>query len=788
MPAEYPAEPGRSTRSGQGERVAALLNPDRFKPTSRPRQGDAGYSLIDLSTLIGIARRRYRLIVGFALAGVALALLLTLTTTSLFTAGTDILIDTRNAFELDKSPSNANSTLITMGMDTANVDSQVEILKSERIASLVLRKLKLERDPEFLTPGSLLATAAGKLRSVLSVFSDPLPDDRSRIPREVIEEFQDRLDVKRSAQTYVLNVSFRARTRERAALIANEIANAYLTDQLQSKYDATRRASRWLQDRIKELRQNVLVSDAAVQTFRAENNIVSTGAGRLVSEQQVSDMSTQLAASRAATAEVEAKYNRLKSIVDRGDADAATTDTLTSEIFTRLRDNYNAVSKRLAEVSDRLGSNHPAVVNLRSEMANLRRLTLDELTRSMEGMRSAKEVAKAHQTAIERSLADLSGESAVSDKAQIQLRELEREAATNRTLYETFLERYKTALQQESFPITDARILSEASPPRLKSNPKTFLIVALGLFGGMAAGFATALVKELSDNVFRSPQHLESALEVPCIGILPTVSSRRRASATRAKARPGLGVGSEQATLPEDIGLFRYAVDEPFTRFAETLRSIKLAASATSGVGRAKILAMVSTMPGEGKSTVAMNLAQILAHSGKRVLLIDADLRSPSLSESVARGSKGGLAEVLDGTVSFSDAILADPITGLQFLPSIRSTDPHAADLLGSYAMQSLLQSATTAFDYVIIDPPPLVPIIDVRVLAPLIDEFVFVAKWGATPVVTATQALAAAPTIADRLIGSVLNQVDLKALRLHTDVGDRTYSAVPAYRNYVND
>ncbi|MBB2964910.1 polysaccharide biosynthesis tyrosine autokinase [Methylobacterium sp. R2-1] len=772
-----------------------MLSPDRITSPSPPPIRGAQFALLDVATLLGVLRRRRRLVLAFTALFTVLALLFALTTTPLFTAETDVLIDNRSAFQLENGASAGNngaSTLLSLGMDTSSVDSQVEILRSERIAGIVLRKLKLVDDPEFRTPGNILASGLALARGAVEAVIGPsevVPVPPGGIPRAVMEEFQDRLEVKRSGLTYVLAVSFRARSRERAALIANEIANAYLTDQLQAKYEATRRASVWLQDRIQELRTTVLTTDRAVQDFKAKNNIVSAGLGpggtmRLLNEQQVADMSFQLVNARAATAEADAKYRRLQNVVNAGDPDAAPSDLLNGDVYNDLRQRGVAASKRIAEVSKRLGESHPAVVNLRTEMQDVRRLLLDELTRALEGFRSAADMARAREQALSNGLAELTGETAVSNKAQVQLRELEREASSSKTIYESFLERYKAALQQESFPVTEARILSEASPPRLKSHPKTLLILVLGAIGGLAVGTATALVKEMTDSVIRTPQQLEAALELPCLGVLPRFTGLGR----RAKPRPGISLPPAARLIPEDIGSLRYAVDEPFTRFAETLRAIRVAASAASNDSDIKILSMVSAMPGDGKSTIAMNFAQLLAHSGKNILLIDADLRSPTLSELVAPGCTSGLVEVLDKKVSVSEALLVDPVTGLHVLPALRSDNPHTSEIVGSEAMRELLQHASTHFDFVVVDLPPLVPIVDVRAIAPAIDAFVFVARSGETPIVTARNALAGAPGVGERLIGAVLNNVDLKALRHQGAAGDRTYAALPAYRAYVAD
>jgi len=314
-------------------------------------------------------------------------------------------------------------------------------------------------------------------------------------------------------------------------------------------------------------------------------------------------------------------------------------------------------------------------------------------------------------------------------------------------------------MSRQSFPITDARILTKASEPFEKTSPKTGLILSLATIGGALIGFGIALAKEVADSAFRTPADVESQLGVQCLGALPIVSG---------VPLPAPAAGDpNNRNLSEHLGLLQYAYTEPLSRFAETLRSLKVAADLS--VSGTPVIGVVSSIPGEVKSTIAMNLAQLISTSGKSVLLIDGDMRNPALSGQIAPGRVSGLVDFLIGESSTDQSTYVHPTRPLTFLPANGKIKvSQTAELIGSPRMEALLNAARKSYNYIIIDLPPLAPVVDVRAIARMITSFVYVIEWGETSVSTVTQAIQTVPGIETKILGCVLNKTNMNALRLY--------------------
>ena len=218
-----------------------------------------------------------------------------------------------------------------------------------------------------------------------------------------------------------------------------------------------------------------------------------------------------------------------------------------------------------------------------------------------------------------------------------------------------------------------------------------------------------------------------------------------------------------------DRSLLWSVVDSPFSRFAEAIRGIKVAADLSKVVKANNVIGITSSLPNEGKSTIAMALAEVIAHGGGRVVLVDCDLRNPSLTRKLAPGADAGFLDVLSGAALLNEAMWTDSQTKFAFLPAVVKTRlSHSAEILGSDATGKLFAALREAFDYVIVDLSPLAPVVDVRAMAHLVDSFVFVVEWGRTKIDVAEHALGAAPGVYDNLLGVVLNKVDMKMLSRH--------------------
>jgi len=695
-----------------------------------------------------IIRSNWPLIAWVAAGVVGLAIVFLITATPKFTASAMILIDTHKVGQLFEK----QQVVADAPMDAFTVESQVEVVKSESVLLSVINSLKLTEDPEF--NGSDAGFVQSAIGAIFALF-DNTPASEGRLKRNVVELMSRNLSVKRVGLTYVVTIEYTSKSPKRAAEVANAVADAYMVTELDAKYQATRRASRWLQDRIKELRTQATAADEAVRNFKAENNLIDTSRG-LMSQQQLTDVNTQLVQAQAATAEAKAKLDRVVEVSRSDVTDANITDALKSDVISRLRAQYLDLAAKEADWSARYGVQHTAAVNLRNQMREIRRSIAEEIKRIAEAYSSDYKIAMAREQSLQDSLSKLVGESAGTGKAQVQLRDLESTAQTYRNLYDNFLQRSSEATQQQSFPVSEVRIITEATVPLKKSSPKTLLILAGSTIVGLFLGLGTVFARERLDNVFRSGSQIEETTGLACLGTLPKVST--------LKSRTALGPGRE---LPAELGMYRYVTEAPFSRFAETLRSLKVAVNIGGLSGDTRLLGFVSAVPNEGKTTVAANFAALLAQSGNRTLLIDCDLRHPSLSRALVGEAEHGLLYAIENPTTVPKLVWRDPRNGLEFLAAETNMNiSHTSELLSSNAMARLLESVQQTYEFVILDLPPIVPVVDVKAISHLVDKFVLIVEWGKTTKEVVSEALSSVEIARQRMLGVILNKGDPASLK----------------------
>lgn len=714
-----------------------------------------------LSSFFNILRRQFPTMLAIVSACLILALLYLFTAAPLYTSTASMVIDTRKVQLFQQQ-----SILGDVAIDSATIETQVEILKSENISLAVIRELHLIEDPEFTGGGG------GLLGSVIDVVAGLFPSNQSvsefELTRRALGRFEKSRTIKRVGLTYVMEIGFTSRDPAKAARIANAIADAYIVDQLEAKYQATRRASVWLQDRIKELRTQASAAQKAVVDFKTANNIVDTG-GRLMNEQQVAEVNSQLILAHAATAEAKARLDRMNDIVKQEVPDASVADALKNETIVKLRGQYVDMAAKESIWSAKYGVDHLAAVNLRKQMAEIRRNITDELKRIQESYKSDYDIAVTREEAIKSSLANVVSESQLTNQAQVQLRELESSAQSYQAMYDNFLQRYMESVQQQSFPITEARLISAATTPLAKSHPKTLIILAAALLGSFVLSFGVAIARELADNVFRTTDQVDQVLGANCLAILPALSAVPSSTALGNKL-----IGKNN---PQQPNLLRYIVENPLSRFSEAVRSLKVAIDLNSIVRENRVIAITSTLPNEGKSTLSTNLAQLMAHSGARVILVDADLRNPSLSSALVPDAPIGLVDVIAQKARLVDALTIDPETKLSILPTgTTSKLLHTNEVLGSKPMQALITELRSKYDYVVLDMPPMAPVVDVRVTSSFVDAYVFVVEWGKTKVDVVRHNLRGSPEIRDKLLGVVLNKADTRVLARYESYHGRYY------------
>lgn len=747
-----------------------MLQPERGRTplvsvpqTDQAQEGGIG-ELVNF--VIAFLRRQYVVIIATTVLTMLACLAYLRIAQPTYTAQVQVLLGAPRAQFVQQQ-----SLLAEPNVDLAQIETQLQLVKSRAIAVAVINQLKLADDPDLDGSGTLLAALQRWIRAPqVSEPKQAQSDVRGQPPEIVIATFLDRLNARRISVSNVIEITFDSRNAARAARVANAVANAYIADLQNAKIEANRVGTGWLQERLRELGEQALAAERAVSAYKSENNIVSSG-GRPIDDQQIGEMNNKLAAARTQTSEASAKLNRYETILrtNPGPAstsalDAATVDALNSQIITNLRQKYLDLSRRESEWSVRFGREHSAVNDLRNQMRDLRNSILEELKRLAEIARSEFEVAKLRQQEIEKQLRETVSQSHSTNSAELTIRGLESRAKSLRTLYDTFLQRYMGSVQQETFPISETRVIYPASAEQTTSKPKTKLVVAMGIFGGLALGIALGLLREIMDRVFRTSAQIESALELPCLSLVPLVRTSKLAKSAIESRHPNDDL--HQRVISSSPAIHRAVVGMPLSRFAEAIRAIKLAIDLNPGKSSNQVIGITSALPDEGKSSVAAALAQLIGHSGKRAIIVDCDLRNPTLSASLAPNAPAGIMEVMNGTRSIEETVWQDPNTNLVFLPVARRERLlHTSEILSAEGIRKLFDRLRTRYDYIIVDLPPLTPLVDVRATTPLIDCFILVVEWGRTKIDVVQHALHTAPNIHECIIGAVLNKTDIRAM-----------------------
>jgi len=774
-----------------------------------------------ISTLKGLFDRQRPLLILVLLGCIFIALTYVLTAPKGYTSTAELIIDSHKTQMLQQQTPMG----VDVPIDSSMVDSQVEILRSETIALAVIKDLHLVEDPEFTGPtGGLIGTIRDSLGSLFS--STQQPSDYELL-RAALSRFQDNLTIKRLLTSYVIEVSYQSRSPDRAARIANAVAENYIVDSLEAKYQSSRRAAGWLQDRMKELRAQASNAERAVADYKAKNNIVDSG-GRLLTEQQLAEVNSLLTVARTQRAEAEARFERISQILrsDSGDTGtlfnnlATVADTLRNEVVTRLRQQYLDLSARESDWSSRYGPTHLAVVNLRNQMREIRKSITEELRRVAETYKSDLEIAKAREESAQKSLNDTIALSNDTSQAQIVLRDLESNAQSARALADNFLQLYMMSIQQQSFPITESRVITQASPPLRSSSPKSLLIMLAAVVGGTILAGLIGLLRDIMDRVFRTGTQVEELLGVTCLASVPFVKvadSAERPGHTRKveilagwrdrwphrkkaarqlvpAAKPNTIAPARENWAPwatisgqsspegerfiaahQDVASMM--TNSPFSSFAEAVRSIKMAADLASFNGGSKVIGFTSSLPNEGKSTISLAVATAMAQGGVRTILVDGDIRNPSLTKRLTSDSKLGLVDIVLGKASLDEVIWTDPSTKMQFLPCVTPQKfSNSGDILASPKMEKLFAQLRERYDRIVLDLSPLAPIIDVRATGKLVDGYILIVAWAETKIDVVDRALAEAPLVRQQLLGTVLNKVDVSVMRRYDSFRDGYY------------
>ena len=682
----------------------------------------------DLREVVNFLWRQWKLIGGVVALFVFLCALYLARATPVYTATAQLLLDPR------KERAAGQDVFMTESMlDQMVVENQMMIIKSTALLRRVVEKLQLNRDPEF--GGSDISGATSILAPIRAFFSRPAPklspdelaanDERAKDFGNISAETKNTIENLRSAmfvgrpgkeQGLVISIAVTSIDPIKAARIANAVADAYVVDKLDARLDAAKRASAWLSDRLEDLRRQLRESEEAVNRFRVENNLPASSINNVtLSQEQMANLNQRLVSARAQSAEVKSKVDVLERIQSQGANLASLPNSMNAGLLSDLRKQLTDLSRQEADLLARYNVAHPSVINLRAQIADTNRAIRSELQRLSVSLRAELELARASQKAVESTLRQVAGESELDSVKAVTLRELERTQAVNKTLFEDFLQRAKLTEEQSTFEVRNSRVITPALPPDSPSFPRKIIFFPASALLGLIVGLGAAYAAEALNVGFTTPRQVEETLELPLLGSISKVETRE------------LMLDGAPRTVPE------FPLSKPLSRLSENLRSLRSAIQMSDVDHPPKVLLLTSALPSEGKTTVALAIAASATQSRQRVLVVDADLRHPSASRYFKAEKNVGLVEYLVGEAELQNVLIVDEKLGIWLLPAGGKTQ-NPMDLLASERFKALILALREKFDLIIIDAPPLGPVIDASIISPAADKALFVVRWASTP------------------------------------------------------
>jgi polysaccharide biosynthesis transport protein len=715
---------------------------------------------VNITDSLWVLRRAWYIPVIGCLIGLTLGISYAMMVPTPYKASAQILIDRGlNRFL------QTNKVVDEPSFDDAEIATQIFILTSDSVIAPVVRSLKLTSDSEFVGRANASKSAQVAKQSIGGTDSPAVAITDAALERIAVESVIRHLTVARD-DTAVISVSFESQDADKAARIANAIADSYIANTANTNLKATKVVSQWLQDRLSELQKQTMDADRALQSYKIANNLVSTGKGSLTSD-ELANLNNQLGTARIAVAEAKARLDQIRqagpqAMMNVALGDGATNPkakggldiTLNNADITKLRAQYRDLAAKATEIEALVGPTHLAVVKLRQRMQEVQAEIQEEEQRIADNYAGEYQFAATREKELAATLADSIGKAETSSQAEVGMRELESSAEALRTLYNGFLQKFKeiNTIQTDTIPLQSARIITTATPPLNKSFKKPAIVLAGSLALGLFLSAGSLLAREWIAGVFRSPKLAERLTGLYCV-VLPRVKAKHQRKSM---------LGTKRMPVEE------YVIDAPYSRFTETLRDIKALIIRDQVARGAKVVGIVSSVSREGKTTIAANLAALMiASTGARTLVIDADLHMRSLTAKLAPDAGVGLIEALEDPSRLATVVSTGSRSGLHVLPCpTAGRVPNAAELLGSVKMEKLMQVARGSYDYIIVEIAPIMSVVDLKMIERFIDGFIFVVEWGQTKQRVVLEALSDAEMISQRLIGLILNKADPAALR----------------------
>ncbi|MBK5264643.1 MAG: polysaccharide biosynthesis tyrosine autokinase [Alphaproteobacteria bacterium] len=700
-------------------------------------------ALIDLRGLMRVIRRRLPIILAISAVMLLIAVAAYVLTPPRYIAQSSVALE-RGAEQVIK----VDQVVPTVDPDSAAVDTEVAVLQSSELAGKVVDRLKLTQDPEFN-----------------HALADGTPITAVDARRAAITQLRNNVQVERNGFSYAINVTYQSESPQMAARVVNTIAEIYISNQVQDKSGATRRASKFLEGQLQKLRGQVQSAEAAVAQYRARHGLFEASQNSSVAQDELSGLNTQLAEARAQQAEADARLSTARAQLAHGSTGEELGAALDSPVVSQLRAQRAQTSARVASLRQRYGPRHPDLLNAEEELRDIDDQINGEVKRIVANVSIQANAARQRTASLNHTLNQTEGTLAVNNAASVGLAELDRNAESARVLYQAFLDRYKQMRAQRGLERGNAYIIARAGVPNMPASPKLLVFLVLGIVAAIAASAVAVAIMQLLERGIETSDGVERKLGVASFGSIPDTARSPEFDKNEAASPP-----------------VQMIVDRPQSSFSEAFRRLRTSIQFAQPDRDSIVVAVTSALPGEGKTTSAICLARSAALAGARTILVDCDLRRRVSSSEFDPLKSIGLGALLEGKGTLDEAVFIDEASGLYILPR-RPDHKSAAQFADSPAFATLIADLRDLFDFVVLDTPPVLPIDDSRVISAKADCVVMLVRWRKTPAKAVEIALRNLDEVGAHVVGASLSMVDIRA-QARAGFGDAGYY-YNAYKSY---